>query len=151
MACRGSALYLGFNQGWCAQPGSSGGRLNFNLLQEEPWYAHCPCLNPRYSLDPLLAISSLQVVPYPQAILKFHRPSSLDYRACDGLQVKLISFVVSLHISGLNTGSFVMVELARTVRVLEQQRAGVVWQFSKINVPLMWECLPNIEQDRKKS
>ena len=33
--------------------------------------------------------------------------------------MNLISFSVSLHISGLNTGSFVMVELARTVRVLE--------------------------------
>ena len=31
MACRGSALYLGLNQGRCAHPGSSGGRLNSNL------------------------------------------------------------------------------------------------------------------------
>ena len=31
MACRGSALYLGFDQGQCAHPGSSGGRLNSNL------------------------------------------------------------------------------------------------------------------------
>ena len=44
-----------------------------------------PWLNPRYSADPLQAISSLYVVSYSQAILKFHRPSSLDYRACHGL------------------------------------------------------------------
>ena len=31
MACRGSALYLGFDQGRCAHLGSSGGRLNSNL------------------------------------------------------------------------------------------------------------------------
>ena len=34
-------------------------------------------------------------------------------------RMNLISFVVSLHISDLNTGSFVMVEIARAVRVLE--------------------------------
>ena len=33
MACIGSALYLGFNQGQCAHPVSSGGRLNSNLLE----------------------------------------------------------------------------------------------------------------------
>ena len=32
MAHRGLALYLGFNQGWCAHLVSSGGRLNSNLL-----------------------------------------------------------------------------------------------------------------------
>ena len=31
MACRGYALYLGFDQGRCTHPGSSGGRLNSNL------------------------------------------------------------------------------------------------------------------------
>ena len=31
MACRGSALNLGFDWGRCAHPGSSGGRLNSNL------------------------------------------------------------------------------------------------------------------------
>ena len=31
MACRGSALYLGFDQKQCAHPGSSRGRLNSNL------------------------------------------------------------------------------------------------------------------------
>ena len=32
MAYKGSALYLGFDQGWCAHLGSSRGRLNSNLL-----------------------------------------------------------------------------------------------------------------------
>ena len=40
-----------------------------------------PWLNPKYSADPLQASLSPYVVPYPQAILKFHRTSSLDYRA----------------------------------------------------------------------
>ena len=31
LACRVSAIYLGFNQGQCAHPGSSGVRLNSNL------------------------------------------------------------------------------------------------------------------------
>ena len=31
MACRVSALYLGFNQGQCSHLGSSRGRLNSNL------------------------------------------------------------------------------------------------------------------------
>ena len=31
MAYRGSTLYLGFNQEWCAHPSFSGGRLDSNL------------------------------------------------------------------------------------------------------------------------
>ena len=34
----------------------------------------------RYSADPLKAVSSQQVIPSPQAILKIRPPNSLDYR-----------------------------------------------------------------------
>ena len=59
---------------------------NFNLPSEELGCAHLPWSSPRYSADPQQTID-LYVVPYPQAILKFHCPSSLDYRACQGLPV----------------------------------------------------------------
>ena len=44
----------------------------------------------RYGADPLKAVSSLRLVPYPRAILKIHPPGSLDYRAYHGPQT--ISF-----------------------------------------------------------
>ena len=56
-------------------------RLEFSLPPKEPIFAHQPYLSHRYSVNPLQAISSLQLIPYVQAILKFHHPSSLDYRA----------------------------------------------------------------------
>ena len=40
----------------------------------------------RYSADPLKAVSSLRLVPYPRTILKFCPSSSLDYRARHGPQ-----------------------------------------------------------------
>ena len=46
----------------------------------------------KYSANPPPPILSLQVVPYPQAILKFHPPGSLDYRSCHRL---LVGFVRS--------------------------------------------------------
>ena len=79
------------------------GRLEFSLPLEEPGCAHCPWSNPRYSAAPLQAISSLWVVPYPQAILKFHRPSCLDYRARHGLPVilSLSNFCLCINLIAL--------------------------------------------------
>ena len=39
----------------------------------------------RYSADPLKAVSSLRLVPYPRAILKIRQPSSLVYRPRHGV------------------------------------------------------------------
>ena len=41
-------------------------------------------------------LKPLVLVPYPQAILKFHSPSSLDYRAYHGLSVGLLSIPISV-------------------------------------------------------
>ena len=51
----------------------------------------------RYSADPLKAVSGLRLVLYPQAILKIHPPSSLDYRARhETLVLKCIHFKLLL-------------------------------------------------------
>ena len=42
---------------------------------------------PGTEMDLLQAISSLQVVPYPQATSNFTVPSGLDYKACHGIPV----------------------------------------------------------------
>ena len=67
-------------------------RLEFSLPLEEFRYAHHPWSNPRYSKDPLQVILSHQMVPYPQAIFKLLRPSSLDYRAHHGLPNSILTY-----------------------------------------------------------
>ena len=62
-----------------------------------------PTRTPRgFGIDPRLGEATLRVPAAskedsrPQTILKFHRPSSLDYRARHGLLVTLNSFRISV-------------------------------------------------------
>ena len=51
-----------------------------NLVHPAPENNHGILIVLRYSVDPLKAVSSQQVIPSPQAILKIRPPNSLDYR-----------------------------------------------------------------------
>ena len=50
-----------------------------------------PRTNPQpqgeFEIDPRICVAASKKKSCPQAILKFHYTSSLDYRACYGLQV----------------------------------------------------------------
>ena len=82
-------------------------QIGIQSAPEEHGYAHCPWSNLRYSADPLQAILSHQVVPSPQTILKLHRPSSLDQRACHRLPLNYDTLFVQVCISPfmLNVGA----------------------------------------------
>ena len=71
MACRGSTLYLGMDQGQCTHPGALG------VCRIDPGLGAAATRVPAASRED----------SRPQAILKLHRPSSLDYRAHHGLPV----------------------------------------------------------------
>ena len=51
-----------------------------------------------FGIDPRLGAATLRAPEaskedsHPQAILKFHHPSSLDYRACHLLQVHMVKY-----------------------------------------------------------
>ena len=49
-------------------------------------------IDPRIGVAGPRALAASMDDSHPQAILKFHRPSSLDYRARHRLQVCMISF-----------------------------------------------------------
>ena len=49
-----------------------------------------PRINPRLGAATLRAPAASREASLPQAILKFHRPSSLDYKAHHGLLVKCL-------------------------------------------------------------
>ena len=69
--------------------------FEFGLTGGFLWQSHRPKDQPtsQEGIDPRLGEAALRAPAasredsFPQAILKFHHPSSLDYRACQGLLV----------------------------------------------------------------